>query len=92
MPKSNDNNSLPGPSGQDNSAACPGSSIDETSSQSHCRGLQNSSYQQMVPKDGRLLPDIKIGNLGKYIQSMLQKENALDEEFKVNHRIFTTFL
>ena len=79
-PKSNNGDPLPGPSGLDNSAFCHDS---VTSSPSHYQQLQESSYQQIVPKGGSLLPDIKVGDLGRYIQSMLEKENAFDEEFQV---------
>ena len=79
-PASNNADRLPGPSGLDNSAFCHDR---VTSSPSHYQRLQESSYQQIVPKGGSLLPDIKVSDLGKYIQSMLEKENAFDEEFQV---------
>ena len=76
VPKPNDNNCFPGPSGE---------VFPDTSNRSHYQGLHNPSYQPVVPKGGSMLPDIEIGNIGRYIQSMLQKKNPLHEEFKVNH-------
>ena len=88
-PESNKNNARPGPSGLHNRAVSPGSTIPETSSQSHYQPLQDPSYQGIVPKGGSLLPDIKVYDLARYIQLMLNKENALEEEFKVRSCIIT---
>ena len=87
--KSNKNNSPPGPSGLHDRAVSPGSTIPETRSQSHYQPLQDPSYQGIVPKGGSLLPDIKVHDLARYIQLILQKENALEEEFKVRSCIIT---
>ena len=48
--------------------------------------LHMAPYQAIVPKGGSLLPDIGVGELGRYIESLKVKINAFEEEFKVRHR------
>ena len=74
--------------GLDNSAVCAGTAIPDTGSQSNYQRLQDTAYQQIVPKGGSLIPDIKVCDLGRVISSMLKKEYALEEEFKVSNHFY----
>ena len=47
--------------------------------------LHMASYQTIVPKGGSLLPDIRVRDLGRYIESIKAKIDAFEEEFKVRH-------
>ena len=44
-----------------------------------------ASCEAIVPKGGSLLPDIRVRDLGKYIESMKAQIDAFEEEFKVRH-------
>ena len=87
-PVSSSPDPLCGPAGLDNPAVCSGITIPETSGQSNYQQHQDTAYQEIVLKGGSLLPDIKVGDLGRYIISVLEKDHALVEEFKVKKTKF----
>ena len=68
------------PADQDTSAT-----YDDTE-QPPYESLHMTSNQTNVPKGGSLLPDIRVSDLGRYIESMKAEIDAFEEEFKVRHQ------